>query len=276
MRITKLLLVCICFLIAAPAVWGQAANSPAKPGILGYLDPHTGAFRPLPLAIADDAEAPAATTFTGTVSLTITVTLKTTGITNVTCIAEVAVLDGTTSFTSYAESDTVAGTGTGTTRTCKLSIPYSWSLTAQTTDNYEHELQCSWHHRHERFATTYGVPLSTRYPESPSQRSDHDSDGCCHHLRRLTISKHGGRAQPRLAPFLVRFAFPQLSPKKSSILVTSNLDSGYEKRRLKSCAKLSRNRGAEQHPARRNHSCANSLFRNILRVSSCESRFCGA
>ncbi len=135
MRITKLLLVCICCLIAAPAVWGQAANSPAKPGILGYLDPHTGAFRPLPLAIADDAEAPAATTFTGTVSLTITVTLKTTGITNVTCIAEVAVLDGTTSFTSYAESNTVAGTGTGTTRTCKLSIPYSWSLTAQTTDN---------------------------------------------------------------------------------------------------------------------------------------------
>jgi hypothetical protein len=29
----------------------------------------------------------------------------------------------------------VAATGTGATRTCKLSIPYSWSLTSQSTDN---------------------------------------------------------------------------------------------------------------------------------------------
>src|SRR5690242_8406021 len=111
MKITRLSLICVCCLLAAPAMWGQAAKSPAKPGILGYLDPATGAFRPLPQAPADDAELPAATTFTGTVSVTITVTLKTTAITNVTCTATVSANDGTTTFTSFGESNTVAATG---------------------------------------------------------------------------------------------------------------------------------------------------------------------
>jgi hypothetical protein len=134
MRITKLLLICMCCLIAAPAVWGQAANSPAKRGILGYLDPHTGAFRPVPQAAEDDAEPPAATTITGTITLTITITRKTTGLTNFTCSASTSTFDGTTSPTVYDESNSVAGTGTGSTRTCKLSIPYAWSLTTQSTD----------------------------------------------------------------------------------------------------------------------------------------------
>jgi hypothetical protein len=134
MRITKLFLICMCGVMVAPAVWAQTANSQAQPGILGYLDPHTGAFRPVP-AVAEDSLAPAAATFTGTINLTITVTLKTTGLTNIICSEEVSVPDGTTSFSSFAESNTVAATGTGTTRTCKLSIPYSWLLTNQASDN---------------------------------------------------------------------------------------------------------------------------------------------
>jgi hypothetical protein len=135
MKIAKALLTCMCCLIAVPAVWSQAASAAAKPGILGYLDPHTGAFRPIPQTAPDDAEAAAATTFGGTVTVTLTITLKTTSITNVTCSLEVSANDGTTSFTSYAESNTVAATGSGTTRSCKLSVPYSWSLVSQSTDN---------------------------------------------------------------------------------------------------------------------------------------------
>jgi hypothetical protein len=135
MRITKLLLVGMCCLIAAPAVWGQAATSPARPGILGYLDPRTGAFRPIAPAAEDDAELPAATTFTGTVTVTITITVKTTALTTFTCSASVSANDGTTSPVFFDETNTVAATGTGTTRTCKLSIPYAWSLTTQSTDN---------------------------------------------------------------------------------------------------------------------------------------------
>lgn len=135
MKITKLLLIYMCCLIAAPAVWGQAANTPAKPGILGFLDPQTGAFRPVPPAVEDEGGVFTATTFTGTVTLTITVTLKTTALTNITCTESLSVLDGTTSPVFYIESNTVAATGSGTTRTCSLSIPYSWSLTSQSSDN---------------------------------------------------------------------------------------------------------------------------------------------
>lgn len=35
----------------------------------------------------------------------------------------------------YTESNTVAATGTGSTRTCKLTIPYSWALATQSSDN---------------------------------------------------------------------------------------------------------------------------------------------
>ena len=135
MRITKLLLVCMCCLLAAPALWGQAANSQAKPGILGYLDPQTGAFRLLP-PVDDAAEPAALTTFTGTINLTITVTVKTSGITTVVCSASTAVDDAITTGSPrlFSEQDTVAATGSGSTRTCKLSIPYSWSLATQATD----------------------------------------------------------------------------------------------------------------------------------------------
>lgn len=132
MRTSRLLLICIC-LFLAPAVWAQTANTQARPGILGFLDPHTGAFRPVPAATEQDAAA--ATTFTGTVNLTITITLKTSGLTNITCTEDVSVTDGTTSPRFFSELNTVTATGTGTTRTCKLSIPYSWDLTTQANDN---------------------------------------------------------------------------------------------------------------------------------------------
>jgi hypothetical protein len=62
--------------------------------------------------------------------------LKTTALTNITCTQEVSVLDAITSGAHvFGETNSVAATGTGTTRTCTLSIPYSWSLTTQSSDN---------------------------------------------------------------------------------------------------------------------------------------------
>lgn len=136
MRTTILmLLLLVCCLVAVPAAWGQAANVQAHRGILGYLDPQTGAFRPVPAPAVEDEELPAATTFTGTISLTITITVKSASVSSFTCTATTDVTDGTISPVFFEESNTVAATGTGSTRTCKLSIPYSWSLTTQTTDN---------------------------------------------------------------------------------------------------------------------------------------------
>ena len=135
MKTTMLLLICISCLLFAQALSGQTSNGHASPGILGYLDPHTGAFLPVPQTVEDNADMPPATTFTGTVTVTLTITLKTTGLTNITCSETISVLDGTTSPRIFTETNTVAATGTGTTRTCKLSIPYSWALNNQSTDN---------------------------------------------------------------------------------------------------------------------------------------------
>jgi hypothetical protein len=164
MRITKLLLICLCCVMMAPAVWGQTASEPAKPGILGYLDPHTGAFRPVPVVAEEDSDLASSTTFTGTVNVTLTITLKTAGLTKIICSEEVSVIDAiTTSAHIFSESNAVAATGTGTTRTCKLAIPYSWSLATQSSDN---------------MSTTYsvsGTAGTTVVPERTSSLSPLDT-----------------------------------------------------------------------------------------------------
>jgi hypothetical protein len=136
MRITKLLLICLCCVMVAPAVWGQAANNAARPGILGYLDPKTGAFRPVPTATDDIVDPATFTTFTGTVTVTLTLTVKTTSLTAFSCTIDVSVEDNLTGGgRSYTEGGTASATGTGTTRTCKVTIPYSWSLATHATDS---------------------------------------------------------------------------------------------------------------------------------------------
>ncbi len=136
MKITKLLLICMCCVMVAPAVWGQAANSAAKPGILGYLDPKTGAFRPVPTATDEIVDPATFTTFGGTVTVTLTITVKTTSLTVFTCSIDVNLEDNLSAgLRSYSESGTATATGTGTTRTCKVTIPYSWSLATHSSDS---------------------------------------------------------------------------------------------------------------------------------------------
>jgi hypothetical protein len=84
---------------------------------------------------AEDVESPAVTTFGGTITVMLTITLKTTGLTNITCLADTSVTDNITNPVIYDESNTVAATGTGSTRTCKLTIPYSWALATQPSDS---------------------------------------------------------------------------------------------------------------------------------------------
>ncbi|HXY09005.1 MAG TPA: hypothetical protein VEI52_14275 [Terriglobales bacterium] len=71
----------------------------------------------------------ALTTEGGTIVVTLTITVKSVNIKTVNCTAEVVVSDAH----SYAESATVAASGT-TTRTCKITIPYSWELENPTAD----------------------------------------------------------------------------------------------------------------------------------------------
>ncbi len=130
MRRTTLLLICICSLLAVASAWGQETKH-SRPGILGYFDPQTGAFRPVPAPI-EEVEAPAAAVFGGTITVTLTITVKSVAITSISCTADTTVSDGSGSF--WTETDTVSATGTGATRTCKMTIPYSWGLVSGATD----------------------------------------------------------------------------------------------------------------------------------------------
>jgi hypothetical protein len=134
MKITKLLLLCL-LCVSAPMVWGQLANDSSKSGILGYLDPHTGAFRPVPSA-TEGREPASLTTYGGTITITLTITVKSTALTTFTCSASVSVLDDVeSSLRGYNEGATAVATGSGATRTCTLTIPYSWALATQSSDS---------------------------------------------------------------------------------------------------------------------------------------------
>lgn len=134
MKISMLWLICASCFLTALAANGQSGSAQTPSGIPGYLNPRTRSFRPLPQAV-DNAVEPPATTFTGTVNLTITITVKSAGITNINCAAIVNAEDNPLlGLRSFSELDFVAATGTGTTRTCTLSVPYSWGLATQSTD----------------------------------------------------------------------------------------------------------------------------------------------
>ena len=155
MRITKLLLICMCCLIVSPAVWGQASKTPSKPGILGFLDPTTGAFRPVPQASEEGPDTAAPTVFSGTITLVITISQKTAALTNVICTAETSVVDGGARF--IIETDTVAaGALVNGKRTCSLAIPYAWGLLTQANDS---------------MSTTYTVSGSTGTTGLPQRTS---------------------------------------------------------------------------------------------------------
>lgn len=131
MRIAKLLLICMCGLLAQ-AVWGQTANGT---GIRGYYDPQTRTFHPLPKAAQEAPEPLTLTNFIGTVKVAFTITLKTAGLTNIDCVVIVSVSDSTVpNQRRVGELGIVPATGTGATRTCTVSVPYSWELATQPTD----------------------------------------------------------------------------------------------------------------------------------------------
>lgn len=140
MRISKLLLTCMCWVLSVAAVWGQAANSQAatgqgKPGILGHFDPQTRVFRPLPQPADGAAEPSALTTVTGTITITFTITIKSSGIKNPVCLAIVDVADDIgPNERTYTELGVLAAKGSGSTWTCVVSVPYSWDLATHSAD----------------------------------------------------------------------------------------------------------------------------------------------
>jgi hypothetical protein len=136
MKTWSIILACACSIALAQPLWSQKADE-AKPGVLGYLDPATGVFRPIvPAQTLEDEIAPPVAATTGKLVYNFTFTIASTGLgtDTITCSANASVFEATSAF-SGTETATVKATVKGTTATCSVTIPYSWALKAATTDS---------------------------------------------------------------------------------------------------------------------------------------------
>lgn len=136
MRIAKIVCVCACLLGFIQPGWSQKPDQSAAPGILGYLDPKTGAFRPLvqPSTVSEqEIESTAPTT--GKFVFTFTITIASTNLSAdaIVCGASATVFE-VTNQRVFDESASVKASVSGSTATCKVTIPYSWTLSTQNSD----------------------------------------------------------------------------------------------------------------------------------------------
>lgn len=121
---------------AIPTARAQQDKITQDKGVLGYLNPKTGAFTPMAQSVADAEALASITPTTGKFVFNFTLTVLSTVPKNavVTCEADVSVSE---SSTGQFITETVGGPatkGTGTTWTCSLTMPYSWVLSTPTSD----------------------------------------------------------------------------------------------------------------------------------------------
>jgi hypothetical protein len=136
MKTVKFLLLAACVLGLAASAFAQVQNR-QSPGILGYLDPKTGAFHTLPVPDSDSAEALTTTTVGGTIIVKFTITVKATiaATAKIACSVSAEVIDNITAAPAVILEEAAAlATRSGTTATCTVTIPYSWNLATATSD----------------------------------------------------------------------------------------------------------------------------------------------
>ena len=140
MRIAKSILICVCLLGLAQPVWSQKPSETAKPtpGILGYLDPKTGAFRPVIQSPAEDEEVEPAVATTGKFVFNFTISIKSTtlGSDTIACSASATTSEFSATGVTFTadEEASVKATVTGSTAKCTVTIPYSWNLKTPSAD----------------------------------------------------------------------------------------------------------------------------------------------
>ncbi len=130
--LARILFAVLSLAVITCAAWAQNQNR--MRGIPGYLDPLTGEFRTMMPPAQQDAEAPAASTFGGTLVFKFTITVSSTiaSTTKIACEANALVSD---SNGTYEEAAAVSvARGSGTTVSCTVNIPYSWALNTGSSD----------------------------------------------------------------------------------------------------------------------------------------------
>jgi hypothetical protein len=134
MKTTKLICTIVCALGLVASAFAQNVESKKSPGILGYLDPKTGAFHVLTRSVGPE-ETPQVTPTTGkfVFNITIAVNPGLPSTSKISCTASVAVEEAAT-VSLFEDNGAAAATRSGSTATCSITLPYGWYLTTPTTD----------------------------------------------------------------------------------------------------------------------------------------------
>jgi hypothetical protein len=134
MKILTTIFVSACFAGLTQPVWSQASEHNGK-GILGYLDPQTGAFKPMATSPMEETETALVAT-AGDFKVTFTITVKSAipATAPITCFFNASVFDVTSGLT-MEDSMSVAATGSGASRKCVLDMFYSWPLSSPSSDS---------------------------------------------------------------------------------------------------------------------------------------------
>ena len=130
MNLRKLVVVAAVCALSSPMAWAQDGNQEGGPGVLGYFDPATGAFRPV--AQGEDFDLMTAAAVSGgnfLVTFNITVKSAIAATTPIHCSVSATVVDASPGGVNViTESATVSATRTGATARCTVNLPYSWVL----------------------------------------------------------------------------------------------------------------------------------------------------
>ncbi len=175
MRMSKLILVCVCLVGLTQLVWSQNSNLSIAPGsrahgVPGYLDPRTGTFTAKVHADPQASVSPDVTytVQTGTWEFSLPVTLKTAAQSGdiLACEVDLSTYDPLT--LDYSERAATSVASPGASATCKVNIPFSWVLTTPTTDTVSISYSVSLIH-----AYTVGSGSTSVTTAEASREADH-------------------------------------------------------------------------------------------------------
>ncbi len=135
MKVLTTTLLGLCLVALTLPAWSQSTNQESvhgKPshGVLGYLDPRTGTFKPMPPQSTGEAPTPPPTQGTIVINLYVKVASTFPAGEQFSCGGSASVFES--SF--FDEEASVVGNLSGDLLTCTITIPYYWRLSTPGSD----------------------------------------------------------------------------------------------------------------------------------------------
>jgi hypothetical protein len=136
MKFASMIFVLLAGMLGLVAPSASQVTARSAGGIPGYLDPRTGDFHVRPAPAGGLQLLFPATATTGTFVYDFTITISSTDIPTadtIVCVAGASITD-TSSSRNLLDEKLVKATRTGSTATCTVTVPYSWTLSSASSD----------------------------------------------------------------------------------------------------------------------------------------------